>query len=60
MTVPFHEARQFFAVDASGSTAGSIMGQQHHFVRNLSRESDTAAKWGSNCDDPTSDFSSIT
>ena len=51
--VPFLEAKKFFAVDGSGSTAGSIMRAQAQTVRALHGNSkDTVAKWESACDNP--------
>ncbi|KJZ78582.1 hypothetical protein HIM_01973 [Hirsutella minnesotensis 3608] len=58
-TKPFYQARQFFAVDASGSTCGSIMRHQHRFVQEMSRQDDTATTWGSDCGEPTANFSKI-
>lgn len=59
--IPLRSARQFFAVDASGSTAGSIMRHEHELVTKLvaGHFDDLAATWGSDCGDPTTDFSSI-
>ncbi|KAL2039975.1 hypothetical protein N7G274_007378 [Stereocaulon virgatum] len=51
--ISFLEAKKFFAVDASGSTAGSIMRAQAQVVRALhSNSKDTVAKWDNRCEDP--------
>lgn len=51
--ISFLEAKKFFAVDASGSTAGSIMRAQARVVRALHGNSkDTVAKWDDRCEDP--------
>ncbi|KAF2088256.1 hypothetical protein K490DRAFT_64933 [Saccharata proteae CBS 121410] len=60
--IPLTHARQFFAVDASGSTAGAIIGAEHDAVENLSFEhtNDQATTWGSYCQTPSRTFSDIT
>ena len=59
--VPFERARQFFAVDASGSTYGSIIRHEHQFAETLhaGHPNDKAATWGTSCGEPTNDFSRI-
>ncbi|KAF9630338.1 hypothetical protein BFW01_g900 [Lasiodiplodia theobromae] len=59
--IPLESARQFFAVDASGSTAGAIIAREHEFVKRLTEghPNDQAATWGTHCNDPTTDFSQI-
>lgn len=59
--IPLESARQFFAVDASGSTAGAIIAREHEFVKRLTEghPNDQAATWGTYCNDPTNDFSQI-
>ncbi|KAL0253172.1 hypothetical protein SLS55_010625 [Diplodia seriata] len=56
--VPLHRARQFFAVDASGSTAGSIIRREYEFVLKMieGHPDDHTALWGSDCEDPTNTF----
>ncbi|KAL1649116.1 hypothetical protein SLS58_001688 [Diplodia intermedia] len=56
--VPLHRARQFFAVDASGSTSGSIIRREYEFVQELIKghPDDYTALWGSYCEDPTKNF----
>jgi hypothetical protein len=58
----FLDSRKFFAVDASGSTSGSIIKQERAFV-DATRDkhphpADTVSLWGSDCDPPTRDFNS--
>ena len=51
--VPFVDAKKFFAVDASGSTSGSIMRAQAKTVWGLRGSSDdTIAKWSYSCELP--------
>lgn len=61
--VPFIKSRKFFAVDASGSTAGAILGRERKFVAYVRNESanqeDTICLWGTRCDVPTANFDSI-
>ncbi|GME28819.1 hypothetical protein GTA08_BOTSDO07967 [Neofusicoccum parvum] len=59
--VPLHRARQFFAVDASGSTAGRIIRDERDFAEKLHQghPNDKAATWGTYCGDPTADFGSV-
>ncbi|TKX21816.1 hypothetical protein C1H76_6313 [Elsinoe australis] len=58
---PFAHARQFFAVDASGSTYGTIIEREHEFVKRLANGSkDMASTWGSYCNTPESDLDKIT
>ncbi|KAH7042108.1 hypothetical protein B0J12DRAFT_743421 [Macrophomina phaseolina] len=59
--LPLRLSRQFFAVDASGSTAGSIIRTECDFVKGLTtgHPDDLFATWGSYCDNPTSDLSHI-
>ncbi|OJD30449.1 mg754 protein [Diplodia corticola] len=56
--IPLHHARQFFAVDASGSTAGTVIAREHEFVTKLhdGHPHDRAALWGSDCEDPADNF----
>ncbi|KAJ4310016.1 hypothetical protein N0V94_008652 [Neodidymelliopsis sp. IMI 364377] len=54
---PFLQCRKFFAVDDSGSTAGSVLRQERAFV-DAFREchpnvGDAISLWGTNCDVPT-------
>ncbi|KAF2188249.1 hypothetical protein K469DRAFT_748585 [Zopfia rhizophila CBS 207.26] len=59
---PFLASRKFFAVDDSGSTAGSILKREQGFVQTLHKQKanteDSISLWGSNCDHPTDDFES--
>ncbi|KAI4194622.1 MAG: hypothetical protein LQ350_007677 [Teloschistes chrysophthalmus] len=51
--IPFNDARKIFAVDASGSTAGSIMRAQEKTVRRLHGNSaDNVLLWATSCHDP--------
>ncbi|KAL8779387.1 MAG: hypothetical protein Q9194_001484, partial [Teloschistes cf. exilis] len=51
--VPFNDARKLFAVDSSGSTAGSVMRAQEKTVRMLhSNPLDSVLLWESRCRDP--------
>ncbi|KAF2146774.1 uncharacterized protein K452DRAFT_282973 [Aplosporella prunicola CBS 121167] len=54
--VPLVDARHFFAVDASGSTSGSIIRSEQAFVQGVHQRGrgDEATLWGSNCNDPAS------
>jgi hypothetical protein len=62
----FSQARKYFAVDSSGSTAGSVLRAEAVFAeavhklteRPLSKDS-AVTKWGTLCDDPTKDWSNI-
>ncbi|KAF4554550.1 Hypothetical protein D9617_4g003050 [Elsinoe fawcettii] len=59
--IDFKHARQLFAVDASGSTAGNIILHEHRFVKSLHRATlDKALTWGDSAGDPVSDLKSIT
>jgi hypothetical protein len=59
----FLQSRKFFAVDDSGSTAGAILRQQRAFVEYLhshyTNPGDAVALWGSSCDAPAQNFSTI-
>ncbi|KAJ8110670.1 hypothetical protein OPT61_g6545 [Boeremia exigua] len=60
---PFLECRKYFAVDDSGSTAGAVLRQERTFVDTF-RESypntaDTMSLWGTQCDNPTTQFESV-
>ncbi|KAF1993336.1 hypothetical protein P154DRAFT_477776 [Amniculicola lignicola CBS 123094] len=59
----FLTARKFFAVDDSGSTAGSISRRERAFVEGMRKHNansdDLIALWGSNCEDPTTNFDSV-
>src|SRR4051812_46735577 len=66
--VTFADAGKFFAVDASGSTAGSVMVSEQKFVEAIHQASPAAqagtavnsvAKWGSRCQDPVTDFNTF-
>ncbi|KAL9582855.1 MAG: hypothetical protein Q9212_003054 [Teloschistes hypoglaucus] len=51
--IPFNDARKLFAVDASGSTSGSIMRAQEKTVRRLHGNSaDNVLLWATHCDNP--------
>ncbi|KAL8659914.1 MAG: hypothetical protein Q9202_006895 [Teloschistes flavicans] len=51
--IPFNNARKFFAVDKSGSTAGAVMRAQEKTVRALyGNPTDNVALWASTCQDP--------
>lgn len=60
---PFLQSRKFFAVDDSGSTAGSILRQERAFVDRFreghANDNDTISLWGSQCDTPSKNFSTI-
>ena len=50
---PLLEARRFFAVDASGSTAGSVIRAEGDIVLGFHRKGkDTVTKWGTSCEHP--------
>lgn len=59
----FLKCRKFFVVDDSGSTAGAVLRQERAYVDatrvNHSNAADEIALWGSNCDDPTTQFNSV-
>ncbi|ORY18318.1 hypothetical protein BCR34DRAFT_554015 [Clohesyomyces aquaticus] len=60
---PFVKSRKFFAVDDSGSTAGSISRREREFVEKF-RENDPnigdmISLWGSACDVPVRDFNKV-
>ncbi|EWC43545.1 hypothetical protein DRE_01432 [Drechslerella stenobrocha 248] len=59
--VPLGSARQFFAVDASGSAMGAIMAAQSNTVQRLhaGRTNDKFVTWGSNCGSPVSNISDV-
>lgn len=52
------DARQFFAVDASGSTAGRIIKREQAFVEKLhhNHSNDRGLTWGSSCGQLERDF----
>jgi hypothetical protein len=57
--VTFAHARKYFAVDASGSTGGSVLRAEEAFAKSLHQASEgtgqsnsMVAKWGTHCDDP--------
>jgi hypothetical protein len=60
---PLSQSRKFFAVDASGSTAGSVMRRERTFVEqfhsNLANRDDTVSLWGTRCDAPTKKIETI-
>ncbi|KAF9694491.1 hypothetical protein EKO04_007541 [Ascochyta lentis] len=60
---PFLECRKFFAVDDSGSTAGTVLRQERAFVdafrESHSNAADAISLWGSRCDTPTTWFDSV-
>ncbi|KAF2467615.1 uncharacterized protein BDR25DRAFT_291529 [Lindgomyces ingoldianus] len=60
---PFLKSRKFFAVDDSGSTAGSILKRERAFVEhlwnNFANQDNSISLWGSKCDEPTKKFGSV-
>ncbi|KAF2871800.1 hypothetical protein BDV95DRAFT_572859 [Massariosphaeria phaeospora] len=60
---PFLQSRKFFAVDDSGSTAGAIIKSEQAFVERLHNKfgnpRDAISLWGSDCDAPTTQISSV-
>jgi hypothetical protein len=60
---PLLASRKFFAVDASGSTAGSILRRERSFVDRIqsryAHPNDTISLWGTRCDVPIQDFKSV-
>jgi hypothetical protein len=60
---PLLQCRKFFAVDASGSTAGSVMRRERAFVERFHSShanlDDTVSLWGTNCDAPTKKIETI-
>ncbi|KAF2829304.1 hypothetical protein CC86DRAFT_187887 [Ophiobolus disseminans] len=60
---PFLQSRKFYAVDDSGSTAGSILRRERAFVdafqASYANPADTISLWGSHCDVPVKQFSNI-
>jgi hypothetical protein len=60
---PFLKSRKFFAVDDSGSTAGSVLRQERAFVdrfrEGYTNSNDTISLWGNNCDTPTTSFENV-
>ena len=51
--MPFISSKKFFAVDASGSTSGSIMTKQRDFVLGVqTTANDVVCKWDTKCDIP--------
>jgi hypothetical protein len=56
----FLKGRKFFAVDDSGSTAGSILRREREFVdyvrQKFPTDSDSISLWGTHCDAPTKKF----
>jgi hypothetical protein len=61
--VTFTEARKYFAVDASGSTGGSVLRAEEAFAKALHQgpnAGDSAVtKWGTFCDDPTKNWEAV-
>ncbi|KAG8629532.1 hypothetical protein KVT40_003397 [Elsinoe batatas] len=58
--VPFNHARQLFAVDASGSTSGSIIKHEHEFVKPLHcLGRDQVLTWGGCSNDPVFDLNNV-
>ncbi|KAF2799872.1 hypothetical protein K505DRAFT_293946 [Melanomma pulvis-pyrius CBS 109.77] len=59
---PFLKSRKFFAVDDSGSTAGSILRRERAFVDHVhecfATPDDSVSLWGTDCDAPTKTFDS--
>jgi hypothetical protein len=57
---PFLKSRKFFAVDDSGSTAGSVSRRERAFVDyvhgTFPTDSDSFSLWGTRCDAPTKEF----
>lgn len=54
----FANARKYFALDASGSTAGIRFISEHNFADGIHevsarKDEDRVTRWGSNCQDPT-------
>ncbi|KAF2031516.1 hypothetical protein EK21DRAFT_88012 [Setomelanomma holmii] len=60
---PFLRSRKFFAIDDSGSTAGSILRQERAFAdafwASHSNINDSVALWGNWCDVPTKDTTNV-
>jgi hypothetical protein len=60
---PFLQSRKFFAVDDSGSTAGTILKRERAFVdcfqARYANPDDAISLWGSQCDAPTKNFDNI-
>lgn len=60
---PFLQSRKFFAVDDSGSTAGTVLRRERAFVDQFrtsrANPDDAISLWGSQCDSPTKDFETI-
>jgi hypothetical protein len=60
---PLLTSRKFFAVDASGSTAGTVLRRERTFVEGFqasyAHPDDTISLWGTNCDKPTKRFDSV-
>ncbi|KAH4104956.1 hypothetical protein HBH69_169130 [Parastagonospora nodorum] len=60
---PFLQSRKFFAVDDSGSTAGTVLRRERAFVDQFrtiyANRDDTISLWGSRCDSPTHSFEAI-
>ncbi|KAL9111641.1 MAG: hypothetical protein Q9227_003914 [Pyrenula ochraceoflavens] len=59
--VLFDKASQFFAVDASGSTSGTIIRHEKDFTEGVhaGHSNDRVAIWGTDCEDPTQNFSRV-
>ncbi|KAK6535750.1 hypothetical protein TWF281_000002 [Arthrobotrys megalospora] len=59
--VPFKDASQLFAVDASGSTSGRVMTLQQEFTERIysNHGNDQVVMWGSTCDNPIKDISAV-
>lgn len=55
------DSRNFFAVDASGSTAwNSVLDHERDFVNAVRKHpDDQIARWGGSCDTPTKDFKKV-
>jgi hypothetical protein len=61
--VTFTQARKYFAVDASGSTGGSVLRAEEAFAKEVVKgpnAGDSAVtKWGTFCDDPTKNWNAV-
>lgn len=60
---PLLQSRKFFAVDDSGSTAGTILRRERAFVDRFqsshANPGDSISLWGTSCDAPTKKFETI-
>ena len=60
---PFLQSRKFFAVDDSGSTAGTVLRRERAFVDKFratyANPDDAISLWGSRCDSPSKNFEII-